>query len=62
MLLQATLALSLVGCVGERDYDNVFKARLEKIWLQQAVKFVNCIGLGLKFPTCTGLCWVESVI
>jgi len=28
------------------DYANTFKARLEKIWLHQAVKFVSCIGLG----------------
>ena len=25
---------------------NAFKARLDKIWLHQAVKFVSCIGLG----------------
>jgi len=27
-------------------YVNAFKTRLDKIWLQQAVKFVSCIGLG----------------
>jgi len=27
------------------DYVNAFKARLDKIWLHQAVKFVSCIGL-----------------
>jgi len=25
---------------------NAFKARLDKIWLHQAVKCVSCIGLG----------------
>ena len=25
-------------------YVNAFKARLDKIWLHQAVKFVSCIG------------------
>jgi len=29
-----------------KDYVNAFKARLDKIWLHQAVKFVSCIGLG----------------
>jgi len=29
-----------------KDYVNAFKARLGKIWLHQAVKFVRCIGLG----------------
>jgi len=27
------------------DYVNAFKARLDKIWLHQAVKFFSCIGL-----------------
>ena len=48
----------LVGCIGLigstiakvlnfwKDYVDAFKARLDKIWLQQAVKFVSCIGLG----------------
>ena len=45
-------------------YVNAFKARLDKIWLHQAVKFVSCIGLvrvGSKFSTCSGLDWVGSV-
>ena len=29
-----------------KDYVNALKARLDKIWLHQAVKFVSCIGLG----------------
>jgi len=29
-----------------KDYVNAFKARLDKIWLHQAVKSVTCIGLG----------------
>jgi len=29
-----------------KDFINAFKARLDKIWLHQAVKFVSCIGLG----------------
>ena len=29
-----------------KDYVNAFKARLDTIWLHQAVKFVSCIGLG----------------
>jgi len=45
----------LVGWVGStiakvlkfrKDCVNAFKARLDKIWLHQAVKFVSCIGLG----------------
>ena len=27
-------------------YVNAFKARLDKIWLHQAVKFISCIALG----------------
>ena len=29
-----------------KDYVDVFKARSDKIWLHQAVKFVSCIGFG----------------
>ena len=29
-----------------KDCVNAFKARLDKIWLHQAVKFVSCVGLG----------------
>jgi len=29
-----------------KDYVNAFKARLDKIWFHQAVKFVSCVGLG----------------
>ena len=44
----------LVGWVGStiakvltisQDYVNAFEARLDKIWLHRAVKFVSCIGL-----------------
>jgi len=47
-----------------KDYVDAFKARLDKIWLHQAVKFVSCIGLGRvgsEMLTCSGLGWVESV-
>jgi len=37
------------------DYVNAFKARLDKTWLHQEVKFVSCIGLGPNFSTCNGL-------
>jgi len=88
--VECTIAKVLKVC---KDY--AFKARLDKIWLHQAVKFdfygrsdryrklirrssnnvsqwqldndvdlevlVNCIGLGPKFSTCSGLSWVGSV-
>ena len=56
----------LVGWVGSttakvlkisKDYVNVFKARLDKIWLHQAVKFVSCIGLG---QSDDGLGWIGT--
>ena len=46
----------LVGWVGStiakvlkslKDYVSAFKARLDKIWLHQAVKFVSCRPTGL---------------
>ena len=37
------------------DNVNASIARLAKIWLHQAVKFVSCIGLGPNFSTCSGL-------
>ena len=43
-----------------KDYVNAFKARLDEIWLHQAVKFVSCIGLGPNFPTCNWLGWIGS--
>jgi len=60
----------LVGWVGSiiakvlkslQYYVVAFNARLDKIWLHQAVKFVSCIGLGPEFSTCSGLGWVGSV-
>ena len=44
-----------------KDYVNAFKARLGKIWLHQAVKFVSRIGLGPNFSTCNGLGWVRQL-
>ena len=44
-----------------KDYVNAFKARLGKIWLHQAVKFVSCIGLGPNFSICNGLGWVSQL-
>jgi len=47
-----------------QDYVNAFKARSDKIWLHETVKFVSCIGwVGLcpNFPTYNGLGWVGSV-
>jgi len=37
-------------------YVNALKARLDKIWLHQAVKFLSCIGLGPNFPLVVG--WI----
>jgi len=48
-----------------KHYVNTFKARLDKIWLQQAVKSVRCIGLGRVgsiFSTCSGLGWVSQLM
>jgi len=51
-----------------KDYVDAFKARLDTIWLHQAVKFVSCIVLGRDwvriFPfemDWVGLDWVGSV-
>jgi len=47
-----------------KDCVNAFKARLDKIWLHQVVKFVSCIWLGRVgsiFSTCSGLGRVGSV-
>ena len=44
-----------------QDYVNAFKARLDKIWLHETVKFVSCIGLGPNFSTYNGLGRVGSV-
>ena len=39
---------------------NAFKARLDKIWLHETVKFVSYIGLGPNFSTYNGLGWIGS--
>ena len=44
------------------DYVNAFKARLDKIWLHQAVTFISCIGLGPNFPTSSRLGWVSQLM
>ena len=48
-----------------KDYVNAFKARLDKIWLYQAVEFVSCSWLGRVgskfFFACSWLGWVGSV-
>jgi len=44
------------------DYVNAFKARLDKIWLHEAVKFISCIGLGPNFRTSSRLGWVSQLM
>ena len=63
----------LVGWVGStiakllkiwKDYVNAFKARLDKIWLHQAVKLLavlRWVGLGPNFSTCNGFGLVRWV-
>ena len=47
-----------------KDYVNAFKARLDKIWLHQAVKLLKLywVGLGPDFSTCSGLCCVSQLM